>query len=484
MSDVRSINGIVSSPMLSSASANGITVTLSVNSVSVATVSTFPKSDSIVRTILTKDTLAAMKTAQENRFQLPDSPDSSLTFSVNDATFTMRGYSVSPQITSRKDAFDQGFSIVGVDAMFDAIDMSIYVFSESFESDNRGDMPALRSIFDKEGSADAGNFAKLLKSIMQTLVGYYPQIANERETKSATKRKVIAAQHQLNLKLLPAWYDLLDRSDVVFSEWAAVFSTVPGLVDFLIERIKASLRNPGGFWNVLLSLLSEFRVAYVPSLTGSGKLIKLSDKMKESGKSFELQATSFNLSDGSVRLVPLAGVIVVGDTPWAMQPTETLTGDASAGLLAAYPSSFGNGYVLTIPAPIWVQSGSKTMINSLSIGGEDTEDVDPMTVDATATASTAKVKNAERNKKTEQMAVGLLGEYAKAVYNEVRYADAKVKVTLPAVPGGLEPGERRTFTTPDGGSFTAFVASITYTMTLAADQLMVSTSADLTHVKF
>ena len=472
------------SPLLKSKSVSSITITLTVNSVASATVTTFPDGTELVRGILTKASLAAMASAQKARLTSPPTPDSTLTFKVNDTNLTMKGYGVSPQIGSSKARYEQGFSIVGADAALDAIDMSIYRFSDSFETIDVGDMRPLREIFDSGDATGKGNFPLLLKSIMQQLVSYYPRIIKEVETPSASKRDVIRAQHQINNKLLPQWYKVLDNSSIIYSDWSSVIDRLPKLADNLIGRIMTSVRQPGGFWNVLMSLLGEFRIAYIPALSGPGKLIKLEDKMKNgSGGPVTLSATAFALTDGSVRLLPIGAVTVIGDTPWALQPTETQTGDQSLGLLARYPAKIGYGYVLTVPPPLWIQVGGKDALNALEIGANG-EDVNPMTLDADAESKSALKDQTASTEKHENLAAGLLVNYAKAIFEEVQYADSRIKAALPAMPNELHPGERRKFQTGDGGSFSAFVNSVTYTMTLADGQLMVSAAVDLTHVKF
>ena len=484
--EIRTIHATVDSPLLSSGTMAGITLTLAVNSVASANVSVFPAGGADVRQILTAQTLGAMAQAQKARFVRPMKPDSTINFRVNDTNMKMSGFGVSPSIYSSKQRFETGFSVVGEDAALDGIDMSIYQYAPVFGKVlDGGEYPTLRAVFDAGGNQKTGDFCGLLKSVTEKLVSYFSNVQKAAE-KYPTHLAALNIQHTLNLQLLPRWYAVLANSKVKYPEWGVMFSLLGDLGDGMINRILANFSQPGGFWGVLQGIFSEFRVVYVPSLSGPGKLVKMEDKMLlVNSTPVDLHATGFTLSDGSSKLLPLGGIMVSGSPPHTLQPEERLNGDLSAGMLARYPATLQSGFMLTIPVPMWVATGGKLVTAALADAVLTSAMIDPFIVSPVAQAAkTASDNLLKRSALEGGLESTFLVKYAKSVYEEVQYSDSKVHVTLAAMPGQLEAGERRLFKTSDGGSFTGFVQSVAFSMSLSADQLSVSAAVELSHVKF
>ena len=487
---VRTISASINSPLLSSGSINSVALTMAVNSVASANVSTFPKAGGYVRKVLSAEVIAEMAAAQKLRMTRPMKPDSTLTLQLDDERLTMNGFGVAPNIVSDATRYEQGFSIIGVDAALDAIDLSIYDYQDVYSGASPEFRPPLRLVFDPEGNRQKGDLGALIKSVTQTLIGFYPNVVEKLTgvTGSPSRLAAVQSQHQINVSLVAGWYAVLNNSSLLYPEWGTLFGLLDTLADSLIDRIMADLRSPGGFWNALMGLFAEFRVIYVPSVSGAGKILKMEDKLTLVNQTpLALNATRFAPTDGSTRLLPLGGVMVTGDTPYVMQPSEQLFGDALVGILARYPAQLGYGFTLPVPAPMWIRCGGKMALNALSdIGtGDVPSPTDPFTIAPTAVCkAAADAANKLRGKVEGGVCDGLLGPYAKAIYEEVQYADSRVRLSLSALPNEVSPGERRLFQTSDGGSFTGFVQSVNFSMSLSGDQLSVSAALEVTHVKF
>lgn len=482
-SPVRLIKGDIECPLLRAGTLRDLRLVLEVNSAATAAVSTFASAGGTVRSALTKTELEDMAAAQSYRLKSPVKPNATLNFAVDDKKVTMVGFGVSPTVTLSRLEVAHGFNVVGVDAALDGLDFQGYQIDES--SIGIDEKELLRDIFDPNGeNAAKGDFVALLRAVTEKLIDSYEYSSDELRVMSQTKRAAMAIQHQINLDRVKLWYAILDRSTVTFSHWVSLFDAMPGLIDALIDRVIHCMTLPGGFWNAMIAMLNEFRVIYIPSLSGAGRLVRMEDKMILNNQTpVPISATSFTLTDGSTRLLSLGSVIVMGEAPAEIDP-EWQFGDIPSGMLARYPSTPGYGYSMTVPAPVWVASGGKDATAWL-IAQADYGDGDPLRLDASADTKDAdKAKTEVRDSVEEALTNGLLARYAQAIYEEVLYADSRITMQLPAAPGDINVGERRLFQTSDGGTFSGFVAGITFMMSLSNDELSVSASVSLTHVKF
>lgn len=240
-----------------------------------------------------------------------------------------------------------------------------------------------------------------------------------------------------------------------------------------------------GFWNTARAMMASFQMYYIPDMSGAGRFARADLKVGEPQGVVDVSTSSLSIADGSPRLLQPGGVVMYASAP--PSPRPSLVGPPPR-LMAYFPNPILSGFIHKEAPPFW-------MLDQRGYPAINKAEIDE-TGDSEKDLSLAEVKKRlaageELGTKLAKSIGGVMTEYCEVVFKDIQLAQSTAVMSLPlnfSVSGLL--GSRVTVNVlgsedSAGGSFEAFVSSITHKVELTqGSSLSSSTSLRCSHVKF
>lgn len=389
------------------------------------------------------------------------------------------GFLSAPVLELTRTSSADSLSSVGLVAMIDALDLSIYA----------SDPDAVR----KESSrnllavppAKDGNITQTMLEITEALVSNY-DLTMDLELETSMKA-LLERQHSINTGgALGVWKAILNANDVEFKSWSEAFNECSEIAENLSEYAKRMLTTATpGFWNKVSSAMSAFQLYYVPSFSGYGRFERADAKTGDPIGDLELSVLSFSVGDGNQRLMQPGGVVMVGAGP------KTDRGEASATVprICAYaPDPLLDGFIQREPVPLWLtRAGNVPIIGSSEDkSGDASESVNLSLADRAA----RKTSGLAHAAKVAAKGRGIMSEMCEVMFSELQLAHSTASATVP-LDFSLNDkiGQRYTVKIAgkngESGSFSAFVHSINHGVDLRNGRELNSyTRINFSHAKY
>lgn len=455
-------------------------MTISVNSAPTVTVGVLRRGD-MVRRPGSEEVIAAIRERQQRRLAGLIAPD--VTIAADDGMggrIDFVGFMTAPVVEISTVSVVDSFTALGVDGMLDALDLSIYRAGykpNRAEESIYGDADAVQ--LKPIPAADSGAVTGLISEVSKVLYDNY-QASLDKEPHPSTK-KLVEQQHTLNSGLpVNLWLRILSNSGVNYESWAVAAKKSPGLGQTIALRIMQMLtQKGGGFWNTLNGLMASFQMFYVPSTTASGKLVRGDAKVAEVTGQLELSVTSVNVSDGSHRIIPVGGVVMMRPTSDTARP-ESSFAPGTDSVSAQYPPDLLRGYIHREMPPIWLINA-----NGSPVLGTDIAKAPPKNINLNIPAYVQRRDgSAEKKVEMDTEAGNVMTELCRVMFEEMQLAHSTAVVSIP-LNFKVNVGERVTVKILSGGSFTAFVNSVIHSVDLRQGKELNSfTQVSFTHVRY
>ena len=457
-----------------------VQIKLGINTIPTATLTTVPgKPEKAVIHPLSDDALLGISAAQKTRISGGARPD--VTIYATDGvggSLVLTGFLVAPIMEVSTSSVNIQYSVVGIDAALDALDMSIY--------NNRP--PKIRADEQYDGlqplpTAETGDIPSIIAAVSNVLLANAE--ASKLELKDDKEKQLMMHQHELNTSALGVSpFGLLqailtNSTGVVYKSWAAANKANPELGRIITSRIADALKQKtSGFWNVFNSLLASYQMYYVPNTSGSGKLKLASDRLVVTGGEKKLSPRSVSVADGSTRILQPGGVVLTSVALEGIRAGEGGEVALRSTISAQYPTPLLPGYVHREVIPIWIPS-------NIGIPAVEAENSKQPAYLSVANYKKTKNKSLAFKEKINDTARELLTEYAQQIFENIQLADSTVTMILPLALD-LEVGVRYKFSVlPGTQTFEGFVSSVIHSINLREGKSLDSfTQLSLTHVKY
>lgn len=456
-------------------------VTIAVNEVPTAAVTTLRAGGETVRKPLSADIISTLKGRQQKRLEGLPSPDINISADDgNGGKLEFKGFMVAPVLEISTTSTVDSFTALGIDGILDALDLSIYeagykvTRGEASTTGNADDV-----VLDPIPSADSGDVEKLLGDITNVLVGNYDKTLQKQEHPSL--KKLITQQHSVNNGLpLETWKKILSNSKVNYEAWSAACAASPGMASQITSRMhEVMIQKNGGFWSTINALMATFQMYYVPSTSESGTFFRADKKVEDASGSLDLSVTSVNVSDGNHRLMPIGGVVMMRQA--ANDTRKPQNAPKIQAIAAQYPDPLLPGFTQREVPPVWLlhRDGSHVVgIEKKGSGGKS-----PLNLDKDAYISRKKGA-IEIHKGFDDSAASVLEELCKVIFKEMQVAHSTAMTTIP-LDFSQEVGKRVTVNILSGGSFTAFVSRVVHSVDLRQGKDLNSfTQISFSHVRY
>jgi hypothetical protein len=456
-------------------------VTMAVNEIPTAAVTTLRAGGETVRKPLSADIISTLKGRQQKRLAGLPSPDVNISADDgNGGKLEFKGFMVAPVLEISTVSTVDSFTALGVDGILDALDLSIY---EAGHKVTRGEASTTGSaddvVLDPIPSADNGDVEKLLGDITDVLVGNYDKTLQRQEHPSL--KKLITQQHSVNNGLpLKTWKKILSNSKVNYESWSAACVASPGMASQITSRMHEVItQKNGGFWSTVNALMATFQMYYVPSTSESGTFFRADTKVEDASGNLDLSVTSVNVSDGNHRLMPIGGVVMMRQ---AASNTRTPKDAPKIQAIAAqHPDPLLPGFTQREVPPVWLlhRDGSHVVgIDKKSSGSKQALNLDK---DAYISRKEGAI---ETHKGFDDSAVSVLEELCKVIFKEMQVAHSTAMTTIP-LDFTQKVGKRVTVNILSGGSFTAFVSRVVHSVDLRQGKDLNSfTQISFSHVRY
>lgn len=456
----------------------GLRINMELGSVASASISHVNNEGARVIKMGSAEAIARSAALQNLRFTVREKPDVSIT--ADDelyGTMEFTGFLSTPGLDGSRTTFNEQASVVGDDAILNTLDFSIYepeLFGESEEAATVvGNVPL----------PSDGKITAYLAAVSKTLYENF-SITVEKTT-NEQMRALKVQQHTLNGPGYRQWLAVLENSDVEFETWGEVLGKYPAVQEALAIRVVAMLKNKtSGFWPVMNSLTSEFKMVYVPAYNGPGKLISILDRAQAgNARSLKVSSDKVFFSDGSGNLLPLGGVTVTA-APAAENEREE-TAQSSETVAAFWPKPMVPGYIHQMAPPSWLTNVKGQLLvtaGEASKGGDSrsgTKDYTLSKAEAQATTRTTLKESLDKVRGTK-----ILEEFARVEYEDLILGATSCAVETP-LNYSLIIGERVTVEISDGAGFEGFVSGLSHNFSLQnGSQVDAYSRITFTHVKY
>lgn len=454
------------------ASAEGISITLEVDTVPAATM-TLHRGEEIQKP-LAADVIARMRQYQATRLAGKSAPDTQIEVSDGAGnTLVFVGYAAAPVLGISKGSTNEQIHVVGKDSIMDSLDLSIY-----------DPLPARTEEIDRtEGYTQTpietdGDVPRMISEIVDTIFSNYP--ATLENTDRESFKRLLTAQHAINgAEPYTALSDILFRSDVKYESWPALISEYPILSTAIVQHTLEMLQQASGsFWSTLNGLMQDFQMFYRPDPEASGALFR--NDLKLTGETAKtIHITQAQITDGSQRLLQLGGVVVIGPVmaDYFAEEQESLE---KGGIVGQWPEVLGKGFIKRLPPPAWITCGGQLPFSEVDEKAEASNKVYDIAVYVAALAGIKlKMKKADKT-----IGEKVLSEYARVIYTDKRLADSTATISIP-LDVSIKVGMRYRFQLEDGGSFVGFLRGLTHSLQLQGGKtLNQGTQLFLTHIEF
>lgn len=459
-------------------SAEGLRVVQAINSAPIVTMTVGRKSDKIVQSPLSEEVVATLRERQTARLAGRPKPDISVSAQDgNDGTLEFSGYLTAPVVEISRHSVADQLTIMGVDGALDGLDLGIYRLSSWVpRAENSDDGQGVD--FPQIPTAKDGNVIGTLTSLTDLLLQSYESAIKVEFDPS--EQELIRNQHKINMQApIEVWRAILSNSDVTYDSWAKAFA----LNQYYPQRMAQSMyemltTKSGGFWGTLNSLMAGFQMFYVPSLAGSGKLLRNDSKVLEVDGELNLSVTMCTLSDGSHRLLPIGGVVM--EMPGS-QTDRPETSDNKKAVAAQYPDNLLSGFIHREMPPPWLVGTDGLPVFGSEIGkGDRTGGVDLSLNNLLKRRSSL----AQYYAQTGAASSGVMTELCKVAFLEMQLAHSTASITT-NLDFTIPIGVRKKINILGGGSFEGFITSVNHTVDLhEGKQLNSSTTIELSHIKY
>lgn len=374
-------------------------------------------------------------------------------------------------------------SSVGLVALIDALDLSIYAAGYSLEREEAGtDLKPVKA-------AESGDVPKVLSAITDTLVGNYGAVVAAEYLPTA--KEMLGIQHDINNSgPLELWKEILAASDVKYDNWDKAFEVSPTIARALTERTRDFLEaQNSGFWMQIQSMMSSFRMFYVPEFDGVGRFERADKKMEDPEVTINASVTGFDVADGSSRILQLGGVVMMARAaPTERQESQP---DPSVPRVVAFaPSPLQSGYMHKEPVPFWLVREEGVPIFGSEIDRRRRSGTQ-VSLDL-ARRFVSKVAGRDLKTRVDTVSEGIMSELCEVIFKDLQLSQSTASLTLP-LDFSLHKhvGKRATIKLESnplvgsGGEFTAFVHGITHSVDLREGKhLDSSTVVRLSHADY
>ncbi len=398
-----------------------------------------------------------------------------------DGEIEYEGFVAAPILDITKVSTQDRISSVGEVALLDALDLGIYRGGYELARAESGN--SLKPI----KSAEDGDLPKVLSEITDVLVENFGTVLADEYMPVA--QEMLRLQHGVNTDgPLDMWKTILDDSDVKFKSWGAAFDAAPEIARALSEKVKDMLEaQTSGFWEQIRTLMSTFQMYYVPSFNGAGRFERADKKTGEPSGRIKISASGLSVADGSTRLLPLGGVVMMArGTPTERQEAA---GDPDVPrVVAYYPDPLLPGFFQREYPPFWLMREEGIPILGSEVKNTRTGQV-VLSLEARAAARTA---GRIWKSKIDTLSQGIMTELCEVRFRELQLEQSTAVLTMPLdFKMNEHIGKRVTVEVGrdsfwrSGGEFTAFVAGVSHTVALQqGSKLSSTTEVRLTHTKY
>ena len=340
-------------------------------------------------------------------------------------SFRFEGFIVSP--TGEVGTGHRAGSLRAIhrDVLIDRLDFSIYAEKlSSLRSDEKNESSLGELKFENPTNGDV---IKLLKNVSEVLVSNF-KVAKDAKTKE-NEKEIITYQHEEvneGSGALDQWYAILDNSDVFYKSWEELLkfeSNTAGhkmsarhIVDSTIGLLTSS---PSSFWATLQQVMSYFRIVYIPSIEGPGRLERADIVVKQPTQSVELSGRMISLRDGDSQLQAVGAVMIMSDLIDASRKESS----GSRNYVAIYPEGgVAGGRLVKVPPPQWLMR---------PIGGKLSVQADgAVKLDLTKYREKIEADGEDQEKKVSKIR-DVLTEYAEVSFKERQLFSSTGTVVLP-----------------------------------------------------
>lgn len=459
-----------------------MTVTIAINEVPIAALTVAKKSGNRVRRPLSAEVVATIRERQQKRLAGLVAPD--ITIQADDGRggqLDFVGYMIAPVVEIGTTSTVDSFTVLGVDGMLDALDLSYYKAGyqpKRGEKSTYGD--TINLVLDPIPGALEGKVTQLISTISQVLIGnFQPSVDGESHP---TVKELITQQHNVNSGLpISLWLRILANSNVVYESWAEAYKTTPAMGNTTSWRIVQMLQQKvGGFWSMVNGLMSTFQMYYIPDTTASGRFERADKKVDEPTSTLDLSASGISVSDGNHKLLTIGGVVIMRPvTPGARPESSYAPGTQS--IAGQYPKQLLTGYIQREMPPSWLGDA-----HGGPIAGVDLDR--PAASKKLNLSIPDYIKRREGVEETavkaDDAAASILDEVCEVMFKELQLAHSTAIATVP-LDYKIKVGERVTVNVLSGGSFTAFVNRVVHRVDLQnGKELNSFTQVSFTHVKY
>lgn len=475
-----------------SVSVESLRIEMDINTFPVAKVNGPAGADGEVKEPITSESLSRIQGLQQKRLSGVISPDVSI--SATDGiggSMSFTGFLSAPILETSSTNTAEQFSAIGIDALVDAIDMSIYRAGYFSTRKQKGQGVKLKPI----PEAKEGDVGKTIRGVTRSLLGNYENSLALETTPISIA--LLQMRHEINMGgPIGLWLSILGGSKVTFESWAAAFEKNGRIATRLSERVYEVMasRTPG-FWNVVRSFMSEFQMFYVPSFSGTGKFVRADEKVSEEASGgMNVSAEGVSLADGSQRLLQVGGVLMIGSSA----PTvRSQTGGMQPRAMAYWPSPLISGHIHEITPPWWlldpegmpIFDAEFTKPTEEELKKEEEEGAEPLDLDLAKRNKRIRT-GADWRDEVEEVSTGVMTEICKVMFADLQLAGSTAVLTLPLnFRMNNRVGKRVTVSirvkNGDSPTFTAFVSGITHSIDLRNGRsLNSSTQVRLTHARY
>lgn len=437
-----------------------------------------------VQTPLAKETIDRINALQQERLAGRTKPDFKL--SAGDGIggrMTYQGFTTAPLLNLSKVSTLDRLSSVGVVALLDALDLSIYAASYDLERAEAGsDLKPIKA-------AENGDVTGTIASITKTLVGNYDlSLANEH---AEVSKEILRLQHQVNTDgPLKLWLAILGASRVKYDSWDAAFKASPAIARHLSERIRDFLEaQSSGFWAQVQGLMQNFQMFYVPDFDGPGRFVRADRKVAEPTEEIAASVMTLDLVDGSTRILQPGGVVMMmrGSTAERQesQPDPTIP-----RVVAYAPDPLRPGFIHREPPPFWLLREE-----GIPIFGSEVDTRPPSQTQVNLDLAKRKAAAAlgrQFKSKVDTVSSGVMTELCEVIFKNLQLAQSTVTIGTPlnyranrAVGRRVIIEVRRNSRFWAGRKFTAFVQGVSHSVSLnQGKQMSASTELRLSHVDY
>lgn len=435
-----------------------VVITLTVNSISTANLSTNPNVNAKDKSVnvLANDVVQELKTFQNKKFS-KSSQD--ITVNIYDGaqhTFVWQGLINGPAYSSSANHVRFGINAISKIAKLDQLKTDIYFKLQPAKT------------FSKEFT---GSVPVRLRDELKNLIEGWTAAIEQNTQLGALDKQILLAQHAKNQEVLPIWYDILDHSD----DNADFIDNSQSQINTSISRyIKDIYQQPtNNFFTTMLQFCNDFKLTYLPphnSDTEYGKLRGTSN-LFATPVSKKINIIGLSSDVGNLFVPPINSVWVSGEGS-IVKKTGLL--EPGIKLFAAYPAGSDTEYTACtqrIPPPPWLNELMPIKTAAVKNAEKPTLDPKPQTIffDSVGKATTdiAKIK------------LKILTKWAQLWFQDLAYANETVTLITP-LDLDWEIGKYYNVENGENKLFTALASNVRHTLTIQDANTMIQFS----HVKY